>query len=277
MSAASALAVSFVGLLGAAVGSFLNVVVWRVPRGLSVVAPPSACPGCGAHIAPRDNIPLASWLVLRGRCRSCRGSISARYPAVEALTLTVFVAIAWWRVPIILDSAGIAVLAETLVLAALLIFAALSIALSVIDLELHRLPNPLVATLAVSALLLFGGAALATGDLAHLGRMLIAGAGAFTVFFVVAFIRPDGMGFGDVKLAGALGLVLGYAGWGSVVVGFFTAFLLGALVGVVMLIARRATRGVGIPFGPWLLVGAWFGFVAGDFIAQQYLAFVGLV
>jgi len=248
-----------------------------VPRGLSVVRPASACPGCHSEIRPVDNIPVVSWIALRGRCHTCRAPISAQYPLVELSTGAIFALVTAWFAPVLLGSTTTGAAASAgLELMALLVLAACSVALAVIDVQLRRLPNAIVLFLAVAGLLLLGTAGLLAADYGALLRAVVGGAGAFTLFFLVAFIKPDGMGFGDVKLAGALGLYLGYVGWGALVVGFFSAFLLGGIAGIVLIIARRINRRGGIPFGPWLLAGAWVGIVAGESITRQYLSFVGL-
>lgn len=252
------------GLLGLLVGSFLNVVVWRVPRGESVVRPPSACPGCGNRIRARDNVPVLSWLVLRGRCRDCSGRIPARYPLVEAGTGTAFALVAlvtgWsWALP------------------ALLWLAAVSIALTLIDLDVHRLPDAIVLPSYPIALGLLALACLGPGgeaSWAPLGRALAGCAVLLGVYLVVALVAPGGMGLGDVKLAGVLGLYLGWLGWGALAVGWFAAFVLGGLFGLVLMASRRAGRRSGIAFGPWMLAGAWVGLAAGPALASSYLGLV---
>lgn len=249
---------------GLVIGSFLNVVVWRVPRGESVVSPPSACPRCGHEIRRRDNVPVLSWLVLRGRCRDCGAPISARYPMVEAATGLLFTLTAWWcwaqDTPWLLP--------------ALAYLAAVSVALALIDLDSHRLPDAIVLPSHLVALALLALASWAPGgtsDWGALGRALLAGAALFAFYLVVLVIYPAGMGFGDVKLAGVLGLYLGWCGWGAVVIGWFAAFVLGGLFAIGLLVARRAERGSGIPFGPWMLLGAAIGIVAGPRLWDAYL------
>lgn len=264
-------------VLGLAIGSFLNVVVYRVPAGLSVVRPRSACPGCGHGISARDNVPVLSWLLLRGRCRSCAMPISVRYPLVELAGAVAFAVVAFVAAPMLLGSAGaLAATASGLRLVALLYLAAISIALALIDLDAHRLPDAIVLpSYAVGAVLL-GGAALLDGDLVGLAR-LAAGAGiAFGLYLVLALISPKGMGLGDVKLAGVLGLWLAAFGWGQLAVGIGAAFLLGGVTGIVLLATRRVGRKTGIPFGPWMLAGAWIGIAAGRVIATGYLRAIGL-
>ena len=259
--------VAVVGLLGLAVGSFLNVVIWRVPRGESVVRPASACPRCGNTITARDNVPVISWLLLRGRCRSCGDPIAWRYPAVELATGLLFVAVAL-RFP--------ALGAEGAVLPAMLYLAAIGVALSAIDLDVHRLPNAIVLPAYPVSIVLLVLATLATGDWFALVRMLIGGAGLFLFYLILAVAVPRGMGLGDVKLAGVLGLNLAWLGWGALGVGAFAAFLIGGLCGILLMALRRAGRKSGIPFGPSMLAGAAVGVFVGEQLADAYLGFVGL-
>lgn len=265
------------GVLGAAIGSFLNVVIYRVPAGVSVVHPPSACPACGAAVRPYDNIPVLSWFVLRGRCRDCGASFSVRYALIELVTALAFAGITAWRFRRIEEAPTTAVaLAEMVILVALLYFAAISIALAAIDLDTHRLPNALVLPSYPVLVVLLGGATILAGDLEAAARAA-AGAGIlFGGYLLLATISPRGMGMGDVKLAGVIGLVLGYGGWAALVVGTFAAFVLGGLLALALLISGRARRDSGIPFGPWMLGGAWVGIAWGEAIAQAYLALFGL-
>jgi leader peptidase (prepilin peptidase) / N-methyltransferase len=257
----------FAGLLGLAIGSFLNVVVWRVPRRQSLSNPPSACPKCGHAIRWHDNVPVLGWLLLRGRCRDCAEPISPRYPLVEGFTGLAFAAIA------------LAVGADTAAVWALpayLYLAAVSIALTLIDLDTQTLPNRVVLpSLGVGAVLL-AVASLGTGEWMSLVTALVGGAALFAFYFVVALVSPRGMGMGDVKLAALLGLYLGWLGWAQLAVGAFGAFLLGGLFAVILLVVRRAGRGSGIPFGPWMIAGAWLGIALGEPIATGYLSLFGL-
>lgn len=265
------------GVLGLVVGSFLNVVIYRVPAGLSVVNPPSACPGCGSGIKPYDNVPVVSWIVLGGRCRTCREPIAVRYPLVEFAGGLAFVAVAWWWTASRgLPESGVGLAASALGLVAFLYLAAISISLAAIDLDVHRLPDRIVLPAYVVLAVLLGASSLIAGDPAALSRAAI-GALALAAFYVaLAFVKPGAMGLGDVKLAGVLGLALAWLGWPALVVGAFAAFLTGGLFGVALLITRRAGRGSGIPFGPWMLLGAWIGIVVGEPIARAYLSSLGL-
>jgi len=249
-------------LYGLVIGSFLNVVIYRVPRGESVVRPRSRCPGCGAEIAARDNIPVLSWLLLRGRCRHCGGPISWRYPAVELLTGALFAMMAArfglsWTLP------------------AFLYLAAVGVALALIDLDVHRLPDVLTLPSYVVGGVLLVLPALFDGSWGDYGRAWLAAAVLFAFYFVLLLIYPAGMGFGDVKLAGVLGLHLGFLGWGTLVVGGFMGFLLGAVVGGLLMLTRRATRKSKIPFGPFMLVGALIAVLWGQALWTAYVAALG--
>jgi leader peptidase (prepilin peptidase)/N-methyltransferase len=265
----AALAAGFGGLL---IGSFLNVVVHRVPAGMSISTPPSACPSCHAPIKAYDNVPVLSWLALRGRCRSCRTAISARYPIVELATGLFFVVVAariWPLGDVPTEAAPL--VAALLELVAFLWLAGASVALAIIDVEHHRLPDAIVLPSYAVGLVLLGASSALSGDWDALLRGVIGMAALFVFYLALALVKPGAMGLGDVKLAGVLGLWLGWTGWGELVVGAFAAFLLGGLFSVVLLATRRAQRTGGIPFGPWMLAGAWVGVLVGGTVAASYL------
>jgi leader peptidase (prepilin peptidase)/N-methyltransferase len=239
------------GALGAAIGSFLNVVIHRVPLGESVVSPPSSCPDCGHPIRAFDNVPVLSWLVLRGRCRDCGSRISARYPLIELAGAAAFVGVAM--------ADGL-----TWMLALDLPLAALRIAIAAIDLDHRIIPNALVYPAAV-----FAPIALALIDPGLLPEHLIAGAAAFAFFLLVALAYPAGMGMGDVKLAGVMGLYLGL----SVVPALLVAFTAGSVVGIALLVRHGSkARKQALPFGPFLALGGIVGLVAGPALIALYSA-----
>jgi leader peptidase (prepilin peptidase) / N-methyltransferase len=241
---------------GLCIGSFLNVVACRLPAGLSLVSPGSACPGCGTAIRPYDNVPVISWLALRGHCRDCDAGISARYPLTEAATGALFGAVVLatrWHAQLWLD----------------LCFVAALVAITRIDLEHRIIPNRILAPLAVLALVLT--AIFAPGELP--ARLISAAAGG-GVLLLAALAYPGGMGMGDVKLAAVMGLVLGPALGPALLI----AVLAGTLVGVAI-IARRgvaAGRKTAVPFGPFLALGGLVGLFAGQAIVHGYLKAVGL-
>jgi len=248
----------FVGLFGLVVGSFLNVVIHRVPAGVSVVSPPSACPNCDVRIRARHNLPVVGWLLLRGRCADCGEPISVRYPLVELLTGLLFVAMA---LRLALPD-----------LPAFLYFTAIGVALSAIDLDTRRLPNAIVLpSYPVIAVLLTASAAY-QGDFWPLLRAGLGGLALFAFFVVLAVAHPAGMGFGDVKLAGLVGMVLGYLSWRALLVGGFAGFLLGAVVGIAVIALRKGDRRTALPFGPFMVAGALLAVFTADALADAYVA-----
>jgi leader peptidase (prepilin peptidase)/N-methyltransferase len=236
---------------GLAVGSFLNVVAYRLPLGLSLVHPPSRCPGCETPVRPYDNVPLFSWLVLRGRCRDCSTPISARYPLVEVGTAAL-----WLAVALTADDA------LHLVLGLLLVTALVPIAL--IDIDRRLIPNRITLPAAVAAV-----AAGVVLDLGHVPEQVIAGAAAGGFFLLAALARPGGMGMGDVKLAGVLGLYLGRA----VAPALFFALISGVLIGALVIARKGAAEGrkTKVPFGPFLAVGGIVALFVGEMLMDAYL------
>lgn len=255
--------VALCGLLGLLIGSFLNVVIHRVPRGESVVRPPSACPACGTQIRPRDNLPVLGWIVLRGRCRDCGEPISVRYPSVEAGTAALFIVMALR-------------FSEDWVLPAYLYLAAVGLALALIDLDCKRLPDALTLPSYPVAAVLLGGAALLGSDSGDLLTALLGGLAMFALYFALAFAYPAGMGFGDVKLAGVLGMYLGWLGWGAWAVGTFLGFFLGGVFGIGLILVKKGGRKTAVPFGPFMLLGVLVAVLAGPELANGYAELTGL-
>jgi leader peptidase (prepilin peptidase)/N-methyltransferase len=244
-------AVTFAGVLGAIVGSFLNVVAYRLPRRESLISPPSHCPACGAHVKPYDNVPILSWLLLRGHCRSCSAPISPRYPLVEALTAALCVGA-------VLAHRSTAAIVLSIALILLVVPAAL------IDLEHRVIPNRITALGAVLALVI--GTSLDPGGEP---QRLIAGAAAGGFLLIAALAYPAGMGMGDVKLAAVMGLFLGPV----VAVAILLALLAGVLLGAVVIARKGAREGrkTAVPFGPFLAFGAIVAIFAGQPIVDLYV------
>lgn len=272
MSPIGAFLVVFAGVVGLVIGSFLNVVVVRVPAGASLVRD-SHCPNCDAPIRPWQNIPVISWLVLRGRCASCSEPISAMYPLVELSAGAAFAGVTWYLLvaPPYSPTFGLGLAATVLVTCNYLYLAAISIALTLIDIDARRLPNAVVLPSYAVAIGLFSLACLLGAGWQALAGALIGMAILYAFYWLLRLVRPGGMGGGDVKLAGLMGLYLGWIGWGALAVGAFAAFFFGGVFGIALLIARRAGRRTAIPFGPWIIAGAWTGIVAGESIGRGYM------
>ena len=249
--------VSGLGAFGLVFGSFLNVVIYRVPRGESIVAPRSRCPKCGTTLGALDNIPVVSYVVLGGRCRTCRAPISAQYPIVELSTAGLFAGTAArfgysWPLP-----------AYVVLAAGLLVLAA-------IDLEQGKLPKQIVYLVTILVLALLGLASGETGDWRRLVVAACAGAAWFGLFFAINAVNPRWLGFGDVRLALCLGLSLGWLGVGYVFVGFLLASLVGTVVGIGLIVAKGADLKTQVPFGPFLAIGTEMAVFAGSSILRPF-------
>ena len=246
------ISLAFAPLMGLVIGSFLNVVAWRLPRGESLSKPGSHCPSCDAPVRPYDNVPVVSWLLLRGRCRSCKGTISSRYPIIEAVTALLYVVVvaALWD--------------DALKIALGIALVTVLVPVTIIDLEHRLIPNKLTGPAALLAVGL--GLALDPG---FVPEQLIAGAAAGGFFFAAAALYPRGMGMGDVKLAGVLGLYLGRA----VAPAIFIGLIAGVLVGAAIIARKGAVEGrkTAVPFGPFLAFGALIALFVGEGLMDSYL------
>jgi leader peptidase (prepilin peptidase)/N-methyltransferase len=235
--------VGLIGVFGLVIGSFLNVVIYRVPREESLVSPGSHCPSCDVPIKGRHNVPVLSWLVLRGRCASCKTRISPRYPLVEAGTAALFVAI----------TVHFGLSAQ---LPAYLYLAAVGITLLMIDVDLRQLPNSIVLPSYVVGVLLLMPAGAVDGDWSQAVRALAGMAALWAIYFALAIAYPLWMSFSDANLAGLLGLYLGWLSWGALLIGGFGAFLIGGVGGATLLATGRTDRKSAIPFGACLILAA---------------------
>jgi leader peptidase (prepilin peptidase)/N-methyltransferase len=242
---------SVAGFLGLILGSFLNVVSYRLPRGESLSRPASRCPGCDTPIKPYDNVPVLSWLLLRGRCRSCGTQIAWRYPLVELATA-------------VLLALTVVVIGPNEDVWLGLAFVLLLVPVTVIDIDFRIIPNKLMIAGTIVAL-----AILALTSPGDIPEHLIAAAAAGGFLLVAAVAYPAGMGMGDVKLAFVMGLFLGR----EVGVAMLAGLLAGSIVGIAIM-ARKGTaegRKTAIPFGPFLALGGFVGLLAGDPIVDWYL------
>jgi leader peptidase (prepilin peptidase)/N-methyltransferase len=246
---AAAAAIAFLG--GLIAGSFVTVVAHRVPRSESIVGPRSRCPACGVQIAAYDNVPVVSWVVLRGRARCCGEPISARYPLTELALGVLYAA----TVLVLWD--------EPWEVALGLVFVTVLTAVTLTDLELRIIPNKILIAAAILAV-----AIVAAGDPGSLPERAIAAAAAGGLLFAAALAYPRGMGLGDVKLAATMGLFLGR----NVAPAILVALLSGSLVGLAMIARHGASaRKQAIPFGPFLALGGVVGLLLGDQMVDWYL------
>lgn len=249
------------GVVGLWVGAVLVDVIAAGVDG-DAPSPRRYCP-TGDAVAPwRRAAPLVGWVALGGRCKECGERMPALPALVQAATGLAFAGVTGGVLTVTPVGPAEAV-SVALQLAALLYLAAVSIALSYIDLATHRLPNAIVLPSYPVAIVLLGASSALVGDGAALVRAGIGMAALYGFYFLLRLARPGAMGGGDVKLAGVLGLYLGWAGWGALAVGAFAAFLAGGLVGLVLIALRRASRHTALPFGPFMILGAWIGLVAG--------------
>jgi leader peptidase (prepilin peptidase) / N-methyltransferase len=253
------LLIGIAAVVGLAFGSFGTVAAYRIPRGETIVSGRSKCPACGRTITAIENVPVFSYLFLRGRCRGCGNRISIRYPLTELATAILF-GLAAWKFGTTVD---------TLIFAAF--FWAL-VVLSAIDLELKLLPNKVVYPTFAVAWVVVAATALVHGEPERLLDAAVGSAVFGGFFLLVALIYPAGMGGGDVKLAFVLGTLLGYAeGVGVVVVGMFLSFLLGAVGGGAVMLLAGGSRKSQVPFGPFLALGTVIAVLAGRVLLDQYL------
>ena len=230
------------GVVGLAIGSFVGVITDRLPRSESIVSPPSHCVACSAPIRAYDNIPVVSYLVLRGRCRDCGAQIPPRDAILELVTAILFVLVAWrvtsvWEVP------------------AYCLLSASLVAISAIDIEHMRIPSAIVYTTAALGAPLLVLASAGTHRWSALLSALVGGAAAFAAFFALFIAVPKGIGFGDLRLAGLCGAFLGWIGYREVIAGFLLSFILAGVPAIVLLAMRKVERRTRIPFGPFLAAG----------------------
>lgn len=270
-------------VLGLIAGSFINAVIYRVPNKESLNTR-SHCVHCHAMIKWYQNIPVFSYLALRGKCANCKGKISARYPLIELLMGFLFVGMTllinnlfFW---VQLDTDNYVDMSATLALiAGYCVLTAALTALFVIDVERKLLPRQIIywgAGLLLVAQI--AAVALSGGSLIPLMiEAAICAVALFAFYFALWFLYPKGMGFGDVRLAALIGLAGGFFGWQVVVVGTFAAFLLAGVYGIALMIfAKDAGRKTAIPFGPWMMIGLLVGLIFGHSIIDIYMSVSGL-
>ena len=254
------------GLFGVIVGSFLNLVAYRLPRKKSIIFPSSTCTTCDTRIKKYDNIPIISWLLLHGRCRSCKSKISPRYLIGELGTGFLFALVSER-----FHSRSL------LFLIGYFFLAAVSILLSLIDLDTQTLPNRILLPSFAFGAGILGIDGVINDSFGALVRALIAAMALSLFYLTLSVIYPGGMGMGDVKFAGLLGFFLGYLSWGAFLVSTFSTFFLGGIFAIALIFTKSANRKSGIPFGPWMALGSWLGIIFSPTILHHYYALFGLI
>ena len=249
-----AVGIFFAAAFGAVVGSFLNVCIYRLPRGMSIVWPASACPHCGRGLAWFENVPLLSYAVLRGRCRTCSGAISTRYPTVEALTAAMF-ALGWWYY------------GPGTLLAARLLFGCALIVLFAIDLEHQLLPNAITLPGIIVGFLF--SLVVEPGWMASLIGIVVGGGVLYLIAEGYYRLRhEEGLGMGDVKMLAMIGAFLG---WKLTLVALMFASVSGSIIGISLIAARRGSMKYALPFGTFLAIGAAVSATLGQQVLNWYL------
>ncbi len=247
-------------VLGLVIGSFLNVCIYRIPKGKSIVSPPSSCPECGERIKWYDNIPLISYVLLKGRCRSCGSKISLRYPLVELLTATLITLI-FWRYGITFEALYFSILTAFLIV------------VSFIDIDTMEVPVKLCYFSMLVGLLL----SPFSHSITFLDSVLGASFGAGVILFVIetyyVITGREGMGYGDANIMAVVGAFLG---WKEVLLTLFLASFVGALIGIALMVAKGKDRKFAVPFGPFLSIGAYVSLLFGKEMIAWYLGGMGL-
>ena len=254
----SSLLILVVVVAGLVIGSFLTVVVDRVPQGGSVNAPPSRCGSCGLRLGPLDLVPVFSWLALRGRCRRCRAWIGVEPIVLELSNATLFVLMA-----IRFDDTRAAIPAYCILMSVLL-------AQTWIDLRTQRLPREITYTGIILGSIALGAAAIVIDEPERIWMTALGAAIALFAMWLVYTLSKGEMGDGDVRLAPLLGMYLGWLNPGIVLPGLFFGFVAGAVVGVAMVVFNRAGRRTAVPFGPFLALGT----LVAIFVGQQFVDLV---
>jgi leader peptidase (prepilin peptidase)/N-methyltransferase len=253
-------------IAGAALGSFATVLEARIPDGESIVSPASKCPNCGRSLTWKENIPILGWIMLRGECKGCGQPISRKYPLTELTTAVLFTA-AFTPGPLPhFEAANLATA----------VMAIITVPLTLIDVRLHRLPNPITYSAAIALFAINLGSALTASDFSNFVPVLLAGLIPAAALFTIALISRGGMGLGDVKLAVVLGWAAGLSSILAVFATFVIAFAIGGLYAIGVLLAKKADRKAAIPFGPFLLAGFWIAFLGGNFLQNIVLSPWGL-
>lgn len=270
MAPLDALIITIAFVFGAIIGSFLNVLILRIPDDKSLLKD-SACPNCGNKLGAFENVPIISWIFLRGKCRKCKAKISAQYPIVELFAALAF-GFTTWIMVIPVENTGSA--CWTLLIAILYLIS-VSIVLFVIDIREKLLPDSVVLPSYFVAGALLVASKLLAEDPAGIVWIIVGAAISFSFYLLLALVS-GGIGGGDIKLAGVLGMYLGFFGLGHIILGTIAAFILGGIFALGLVLFEGAKRKSEVPFGPWMLVSAFLTLLFGTQIIAWYVALIGL-
>ena len=258
-------------------GSFANAVAYRVPTGETLWSR-SHCPKCEAQIHWWQNIPVLSWLALRGKCANCKNPISFQYPAIELLTSALFAVLTWSVIDkgLVEDYTSItSLIGVLLVIVALCYFAFIGVVLSIIDLKTQRLPDVLVLPTFAVSLVLLSVAALLIDEPSRILTMFICAVGSSFLYGILWFFFPNGFGLGDVKLMLVVGAILGWFSVGQAVLGVMLPFIVLSVVALPLMLVKIVGRKTKAPLGPWIVLGAIISIMFGDIIVNTYLSVGG--
>jgi len=259
-------------LLGLAFGSFTNVLIFRNNRSLPSLSQASSCLACGKRILRRDNVPVLSWMLLKGKCRFCGAHFSRLYPIIELSTGILFLACAILLGP--LDVTNSASFGKWVVLVALWWLVAAGVALTAIDVKHFTLPNAIIYPTFAAGALLFLLNSLLVADFEPLARSLVGATVSLVLYGLIVVIAPQGMGLGDMKLAGLLGFYLAWFGWGALFIGLLLPFLLASIFALAKIARKTARFDSRIAFGPWMILGAFLALGFGNQLWSNYVGFI---
>lgn len=263
---------------GLVFGSFANAVAYRVPTGETLWTR-SHCPRCDAQITAWQNIPVLSWVFLRGKCANCKEPISIQYPAVELLTGVLFGILTWFVIEQEYESfyyfPYYSIVPPILIAVALCYFAFIGVVLSIIDLKTMKLPTKLIYSTWIVSVILLSIASYISKDFESIKWMFIGGFGSMLVYAVIWFIAPRGFGFGDVRLSLLTGSILGWFSIQHAIVGLMLPFVLSCIIMLPLLLVKVVNRKTKIPLGPWIIFGALVSILFGDIIINTYLSLGG--
>lgn len=264
-------AIFFACLYGLIFGSFANAVAYRVPTGETLWSR-SHCPKCDSMITAWMNIPVFSWLFLRGKCANCKNPISVQYPLIELITSILFGVVAWAILKMNFE-----IIPSAILIIVLCYFVFIGVVLSIIDQKTMLLPKKLIYPTLIVSLVGLSVVALLINDYSRILWMIIGGLGSFIIYFLIWYFFPKGLGYGDVRLVLLTGSILGWFSIGHIVLGLTLPFIILSIILLPLMIAKVVGRKTKVPLGPWIILGAIVSILFGDIIINLYLSLGGFL